>query len=521
MKKYVSLILCTFLLISNAFAIDLTEKAVQFEIENGRLVESSQYHEIIQDTIDTYFSMRNINDIEELLIPAISTYDEIERENVLLNDSSLRATALRSFWLDEGINIVSTDNTTSIMDAKMSPYSSDIDIVAYEWTWVYYNNGEYPDGPATDYFGFATIHDMTIQSIDDTFKITRDSYEEADISGHISADYNQVDFNEKLSSLDTSSMFSNIVNLKNKDDYTSITATPVASTQNSSGMPDVWACIEWADTHVKHDIANTTTPNTGYYDMSFGDYGSNDCANYVSQCLYAGKFVQDRPGWYNNQDGGKGKVATRSLSWTSIGSFIPYWTERYGEIVTVTNSNVYPGNPVFNSAESHVVICVGQNSTGRAIVNGHTRDVYHQPIWSGYTKTILINKNLPYVLPPKNANEITIPKTYPSTQLYMQAGKGEWFHFTVSTAGTYTFYSTGTTNTYGALYKGADVTGSGTSQGSDLNRMCLTELANNDNYNGGINFRFTLSLTKGDYYLMVRGNSPTTKGAYGLVFQKD
>ena len=59
-----------------------------------------------------------------------------------------------------------------------------------------------------------------------------------------------------------------------------------------------------------------------------------------------------------------------------------------------------------------MAICVGYNSAGVPIINGHTRDVFHQ-VLSGYTKTIKINTTNRLGTTPAQATTIgTFPKTY-------------------------------------------------------------------------------------------------------------
>lgn len=105
------------------------------------------------------------------------------------------------------------------------------------------------------------------------------------------------------------------------------------------------------------------------------EYVSNsaDCMNYVSQCLYAGGLATGSD-WqmYNS-------------AWNCVTPFVRIMRERgYQVIENPTASQIYPGNPVIyqwkNSIYdwSHATICVGYDSNGTPIVNGHTGDVSHE-----------------------------------------------------------------------------------------------------------------------------------------------
>jgi len=78
-------------------------------------------------------------------------------------------------------------------------------------------------------------------------------------------------------------------------------------------------------------------------------------------------------------------------------------------------------------------------------------------------------------------------------------GDVDYFRFTVTTRATYAFFSTGSTNTRGTLYNGA--------QGF---------IASNDSSGEDDNFRFTATLDPGTYYLAVQGSFDTVTGSYSL-----
>lgn len=105
---------------------------------------------------------------------------------------------------------------------------------------------------------------------------------------------------------------------------------------------------------------------------AYSNFSGADCANYVSQCLYAGGLVTGSD-WqpYNS-------------AWNTVTYMVRAMKARgYQVIENPTANQILPGNPVIyqwkdSSAEwSHATICVGYDSNGVPIVNGHTTDRYH------------------------------------------------------------------------------------------------------------------------------------------------
>lgn len=99
---------------------------------------------------------------------------------------------------------------------------------------------------------------------------------------------------------------------------------------------------------------------------------SADCMNFVSQCLYAGGLATGSD-WQ-----------LYSSAWNCVTPFVRVMRERgYQVIENPTASQIYPGNPVIYHWKneiydwSHATICVGYDSNGIPIVNGHTGDVSH------------------------------------------------------------------------------------------------------------------------------------------------
>ena len=107
------------------------------------------------------------------------------------------------------------------------------------------------------------------------------------------------------------------------------------------------------------------------YNSSYNSYKGRggDCANFVSQCLYAGGFQQDSV-WYKH-----------SVAWINVMKQIAHFRD-YGNFMNANNGNLIKGNPIYfdwngDGVYDHATICVGRNNSGTAILDSHTRDLYH------------------------------------------------------------------------------------------------------------------------------------------------
>ena len=107
------------------------------------------------------------------------------------------------------------------------------------------------------------------------------------------------------------------------------------------------------------------------YNSSYNSYKGRggDCANFVSQCLHAGGFPQDN-NWYKH-----------SVAWINVMKQIAHF-KSYGTFLKAENSNILRGNPLYfdwngDGVWDHATICVGRNNNGTAIIDSHTRDLYH------------------------------------------------------------------------------------------------------------------------------------------------
>lgn len=130
-----------------------------------------------------------------------------------------------------------------------------------------------------------------------------------------------------------------------------------------------------------YNVANAIAYADKYcinYNSSYNSYKGRggDCANFVSQCLFAGGFPQDST-WYKH-----------SVAWINVMKQIAHF-KQYGSFMNANNGNLLAGNPIYfdwngDSTYDHATICVGRNNSGTAILDSHTKDLYHAA-WNNWS----------------------------------------------------------------------------------------------------------------------------------------
>lgn len=113
------------------------------------------------------------------------------------------------------------------------------------------------------------------------------------------------------------------------------------------------------------------------YNKAYSNYAGQggDCANFVSQCLYAGGIPSDST-WYKD-----------SVSWINNVSLREYLSGKgYGYLIEDPDpSQIEAGDLLFYKWKSysdrtnHVVVCVGKNASGTPIIDSHTARQLHAP----------------------------------------------------------------------------------------------------------------------------------------------
>lgn len=369
--------------------------------------------------------------------------------------------------------------------------------------------------------GFSTNHSFIIELVNDNYVIVDDFYDESDLTGFTTL--------QKSGDQDSS----NIIN----NSESQLAVNFLAPTPNliSLNTLDVGKAIHYADTWVNKGYDNTVPiQDPNYYNTVQYGYYSADCANYVSQCLRAGGMAYDYGTGKNSSSSDNSQwwfdeypnpVLDNSsvcpAPWRYVPSFIQYWKNEGVSEVSATNSTVFPGNPLY--LPSHVMICVGYNTNGVPIINGHNRDVYHVPLpYAGdpnSLKTLQISTSNLQINKPNNAYNFGTPGTsLIKTSSYLSSNESEYYKFTVVTTGQYVMYGSNynSTNidTYGYLYKETEPSNGVT--------LYMYEIARDDDSSSdGAHFSITQTLSPGTYYIKVRGVSKNITGNYYMNIKRN
>lgn len=328
------------------------------EYKSGSLSDSLEKTEELSDDEKSYFSewlsdYRKIRQNSNVIEINAGKQDAFKNLNDTLYSKQVqRSVYLMQNYKDAGMNIESAECYYQIADIIKE--EQQYEIIMYEWTVVNYSMNNNKDS-----MGYGIWHTLVMEN----GEIVEDEYT-GDIYG---------------------------------DDEETSENTSVMSYNPSAAV----------------DYSNKYALN---YNSSYSNYNSigGDCANFVSQCLYAGGLNMT-DGWYWKS------YDDRSASWSYCPSQVEYLSKNCGTLVEdPANSKVLKGNPVYyysavKNRYSHAAICVGTNSDGVAIVNAHNNDRYHVPwqLGSSWSKrsTILISGANSDATPPVISNIKITQKT--------------------------------------------------------------------------------------------------------------
>lgn len=160
-------------------------------------------------------------------------------------------------------------------------------------------------------------------------------------------------------------------------DYYRILARDYAKTYSSNTTPaDICPC------------GNHTHMNVSKYNPSYKYYCGNDCANFVSQALYAGGVPTDST-WQ-----------PESHDWVNVNGLYSYFHDTKSYWVTSNFTDCAAGGVIFypgsNGGFSHVALCVLNDSVNHAMA-AHTYDYSSL----AYTAIDVANKGLQFYWFPK------------------------------------------------------------------------------------------------------------------------
>ncbi len=314
----------------------------------------------LEDALSSYFAIREDEFMSESQseTQAYSITTDLDRGQVL------------NEWKEElDIELVSVDISYQVNDI-IEENDSEIQLMLYEWVFIEYKCNGFDN---VEEMGFGTDHIITLSKESDELEIIGDAYSE--ITGYEVGTEEELEFlnpEEEIVELETISSPRNTVQ---PYAITSYNASAAVSYSNR------WCGVSTSGG------SNTQTPsnyNPAYY------YYSNDCCNFVSQCLYAGGLSMNST-WRTTTNTSSTPVLDSSISkstttWIRVAELVPYLNSRgYVSKRFTSSSPGIAGNLLYwlqssGYSSNHVMLIVGENSAGNVIVNGHNRDMYRYPI---------------------------------------------------------------------------------------------------------------------------------------------
>ncbi len=373
MKKFYFFLLTVCLIMSfscAAFAADeMVISCSQADIDavNGVIAEEQQ--ESIQQLLDSYFYARALDFHEG----ASDTWGVLRSQlsETVYQDELLRLEAILPWKTECGVIPTDVQYQYTVEEAVL--INNVLQLTVYERLDIVYGPTE------MDVMGFGTKHEMHIALSKDASIVT-DSYSEDDLWGFMSSSY-------AGSQLEQDRAAAYALELEGEADAESTqigAAMPMlAAARATSGINyDSDAAVRYADQYALN--YNSKWPN-------FNSVGG-DCANFVSQCLYAGGLPMDSS-WYcysnNNYKNWASSTGLRNYLMNSgigIREFTPTKASDFekGMPIFWDTDGYGVGNP--SNTWYHSEICVGFNSSSVPIYDAHNTDRYHMPMYASNYK---------------------------------------------------------------------------------------------------------------------------------------
>ena len=341
----------------------------------GQKVCSKKNADKLQNTLSAYFAVR-----EDMCSGAPIAKRALSSQSAIVStEAKTRSSCIRAFQERAQIDITDAE-VTFFCDNDHILYNNDGTVTLFVYEWTFFDYDDLHDNiSATDVSGFGVYHKITLkESVNNSYHILTDEYDESDMLGLCTMNSST---KEELLSMDYTPIDIDSPIIESLQSETEIANAEPAKrgTYYSSYNPD--AAANYADRYVYHG-AQGGAVYEGYYNSAYHNFNSvgGDCANYTSQCIYAGGMPQvvcaayGTDGWYYKSS------SDRSATWASTTNLRNWMANNRGTKVTASSSTVYKGSPVFYN-DAHTTICVGKNSAGTPIINSHNKDYYHT-VWN-------------------------------------------------------------------------------------------------------------------------------------------
>lgn len=435
---------------------------------------------LINSVLDEYFDKResDFNASEQFSVQSIDSQSQLGE----ISNEEMRPYLISKMEERLELTVVSADTDYSV--SEMSVQDDIVYLDVYEWTYVDYTRDMERIDPEqlTDTFGYGVNHKIMLKNNGMGYELMSDAYDEGLLTG-MSSSLSQKKFQELIEAKYP------VHNVK----AVSKAALQSVPERSVSGY-DPYAAVSYADKYAIN------------YNTAYMKNGDKDCTNYVSQCLSRGGVPMNNTGdqttgwWYNSK-------TSYSGSWITAPFNFDYFSALHSSHgVDDDGYPIIPGNPVYydwnsDGSINHAAICVGYDSYGVPIVDSHSSDKYHVP-WNydnyGNTKykTVKIT-NDDLLGTASGAADLELGITY-----YAKLDNSydiDCFKFIPLQTKSYTFTTTGSTNTYGKLCSSSG-----------------TVLKTDEDSGTSYNFSIAQTLTKGQTYYIYVSSSYYAQGFYGL-----
>ncbi len=321
MKKVLFMLVMLFAIIMKSFNANAAEE------------KNVAKRETVESFLKEYESYRQAQFYEGF----VAETDQLVLSESVKQDSEKRANLISLYRKDIDISFVevAVAFTVDSIDTTGDKTLADVK----ESTEIYYVCNGYT---LQEYMSFITEHKMVLVGAKDKITLESDDFDESLVFGMKSHGYDE-----------RNEYQNDQANYQSSNQQTSINA--ISSYNPASGV--AYANTWW------------NSYNTAQYYTA-----SNDCANFVSQCLHYGGVPLD------------GTWSIGSSAWENVRSFDSYWSTSLNRFQLLSNGTNYSkclaGNPIYRvrpsgSPTGHLTMCVGFNSSGTPIYNAHNPNVYH------------------------------------------------------------------------------------------------------------------------------------------------
>lgn len=323
--------------------------------------------------LDSYFSFReaDFQDAPATRKGAISS----SLSTTVQKHATLRAEGLQGFQQATNIRITDAEVTT-FRDEEHIIQNNDGTVTMFIYEWTFFDYDDLSNAAVgTDVSGHGVSHKVTLKVVDGSYQILSDEYDDRDFVGLCTMNEST---KQELIAMDYQPVETEVSIIEALKSEFAEDANPATRAGSFYTNYDPNKAVEYADKWVYHNAKGSAVYES-YYNSAYANFNSvgGDCANYTSQCIYAGGIPMVEceeyglSGWYYRTS------TDRSGTWTVVRHLRNWMANNRGTLVNSADSDdIYMGSPLtYNNA--HAVICVGRNSAGTAIINSHNNDWYH------------------------------------------------------------------------------------------------------------------------------------------------